>query len=116
MKLLIASSLLLSTLWSLAQPQSIEQVVTKDKIQAHIGFLASDALRGRDTGSPELQIAAEYAKALFRSIGVRAFEKYPDYFQPVPLTEQSAPESGSIDIGGTSLSLGTDALWLPEGT
>lgn len=44
-------------------PPEIARVVTKSETEAHLRFLASDELRGRDTGSPELDIAAEIGRA-----------------------------------------------------
>ena len=41
------------------------------RLEAHIEFLASDSLRGRDTGTREYQIAAEYVAAEFRKLGLR---------------------------------------------
>lgn len=39
--------------------------------QAHINYLASDALKGRATGSPELEKAAQYIEQQFTSFGVK---------------------------------------------
>lgn len=38
---------------------------------AHINYLASDALKGRATGSPELEKAAQYIEKQFASFGVK---------------------------------------------
>lgn len=37
-----------------------EQTVNQNLIKAHIGFLASDELEGRDTPSRGLKVAAKY--------------------------------------------------------
>ncbi len=39
-------------------------------LKAHVSFLASDALQGRDTPSPGLEIAAEYIASRFRGAGL----------------------------------------------
>lgn len=39
--------------------------------QAHVRYLASDALKGRATGSPELEKAAKYIEQQFASFGVK---------------------------------------------
>lgn len=39
--------------------------------QAHVRYLASDALKGRATGSPELEKAAQYIQRQFASFGVK---------------------------------------------
>ena len=41
-----------------------------ERIRAHVEFLASDALEGRDTGSRGHQIAANYVAAEFRKLGL----------------------------------------------
>jgi len=48
----------------------IEEVRPAD-LEAHVAFLASDAMAGRDTPSAALDIAAEYAAAQFRRFGVK---------------------------------------------
>ena len=44
-----------AVLWSVA-----EEAITVEVVRDHIGWLASDEMRGRDTPSPELELAAEY--------------------------------------------------------
>jgi len=54
--------------------------VNPDLYIAHVRYLASPALKGRATGSPELAKAAHYIEAQFRSFGLRPTEL------PFPLT------------------------------
>lgn len=66
MKSLITALILLSVFEGnllFAQPQ-----ITAREIRAHINYLASDEMKGRETGSPELYTAARYVK--------HEFEKY----------------------------------------
>ena len=51
--------------------------------QAHVNYLASDALKGRATGSPELEQAAKYIESQFASFGVKPVpgNKYQQAFQ-----------------------------------
>jgi hypothetical protein len=51
----------------------------------HIKYLASPELKGRGTGTPELDKAAEYIAAQFRAMGLRPVEA-DSYFQPFPVT------------------------------
>ena len=37
-----------------------KQLVDTEEAMSHVWFLASDELRGRETGSPEIDIAASY--------------------------------------------------------
>src|SRR5438552_17233748 len=52
---------------------------------AHIKYLASPAMKGRETGSPQLEKAAHYIAAQFRSIGLNPLEG-KSYMQAFPVT------------------------------
>lgn len=45
--------------------------ITSQDMRARIGFLASDALRGRDTPSPGLEVAAAYIASEFERFGLQ---------------------------------------------
>ncbi|MCW3837189.1 M20/M25/M40 family metallo-hydrolase [Sphingomonas canadensis] len=70
--------LLLAAPLAHAQQLPPEQAAMK----AHIQFLASDAMRGRDTGSREFDIAAEYVAAQFLALGLKPAGVDGDWFQP----------------------------------
>jgi hypothetical protein len=55
-------------------------VIDRQTVEAHIAFLASDALEGREAGKRGGRIAAEYIKAVLQASGVKPF--YTGYFQP----------------------------------
>jgi hypothetical protein len=57
--------------------------ISADSLRGHLSFLASDALGGRDTPSPGLDVAAEYIAAQFRRAGLEPGAG-KDYFQTVP--------------------------------
>ena len=59
--------------------------IDPDRFLAHIKYLASPEMRGRATGSPELETAAEYIAHQFRSIGLKPIEG-SSYFQAFPVT------------------------------
>jgi hypothetical protein len=95
---------------------SLEQAVatiTPQDVYARIEFLASDAMRGRDTPSPGLEIAANYLVSQYRLMGFAPGGEGGTYFQwyPYPLrrlnTEQAAFDV-SGPAGNTRLSLGRD--------
>ena len=46
------------------------RVVLERNIRAELGFLASDAMQGRGSGTPYERIAAEYIGSLFRQFGL----------------------------------------------
>ena len=51
-------------------PAAGAETITADEMMAHISFLASDELGGRDTPSPGLEQAAVYLEEAFRSAGL----------------------------------------------
>src|SRR5580704_16210115 len=52
---------------------------------AEVKYLASPELKGRATGSPELEKAAAYISGLFKSFGLKPVSG-SDYFQPFTVT------------------------------
>ncbi len=90
--------------------QLTDETINQAIIKSHIGFLASDALKGRDTPSPELDIAAEYLKSRFVQYGVMTTPGMDSYFQEVPMELANPPESGSINLGDQSFTYGDDFL------
>ena len=63
-------------------------------IKAHITFLASDLLEGRDTGTPGYDIAANYVASQFAQLGLKPAGTNGAYFQPVPLVAVRARDEG----------------------
>lgn len=75
-----------------------EAGVTKSSMEAHIGFLASDLLRGRDTPSDGLRIAADYIASHFKRHGVQPI--LPEgYKQPVKLVNVIPADEGTMQLG-----------------
>lgn len=97
--------------WS-QEKEKIESEINQAELEKHIRFLASDEMQGRETGSPELAIAARYIAEFFRAHGIEPVEGQDNYFQEVPLRITSAPEEGSLEIGKNSYSLKDDFLLL----
>jgi Zn-dependent M28 family amino/carboxypeptidase len=83
---------------SAAQPEALKplrptsdlrkalEVITPDSLGADLSFLSSDALRGRYTPSPGLDIAAEFIASRFRASGLEP-GLGNSYFQRADLTE-----------------------------
>jgi len=57
----------------------LQPVFSKDRMMAHINFLASEELKGRGLGTPELDKAAEYIKLKFEEYGLKPLDD--SYFQ-----------------------------------
>jgi hypothetical protein len=89
----------------LAQKNPVElitRVVTKEEVEAHLTFLAADEMRGRDTGSPELNIAANYLTAQFKLIGLKKPQGMDSYFQPVDFVNVYPAKTGKLVFGDDS--------------
>ena len=72
--------------------------ITSEEIKEHITFLASDDLKGRDSGTDEIMEAAEYIADEFAEYGLEpAFEG--DYFQAFPFIKTiKLTEKNSLTI------------------
>ena len=60
--------------------------LSADRYMQHVSFLASDDLKGRGNGSPELERAADYIAAQFRSYGLQTAGENGTYFQKFDIT------------------------------
>ena len=67
-------------------------------MKAHVMFLASDEMRGRDAGSPEYNIAAQYVAAQFYAAGLRPAGDNGSYLQTVPLLSYKPVSQGSFTL------------------
>ncbi|WP_066799343.1 M20/M25/M40 family metallo-hydrolase [Sphingomonas soli] len=83
-----------------AQELPADQAVLK----AHVQFLASDALRGREAGSPEFNIASEYMAAQMAARGLKPGAAGA-WFQPVTLASYKPANPGAW-----TLRRGTDVI------
>jgi hypothetical protein len=75
----------------------------------HVKFLASDALKGRGDGSPELDKAADYIAAQFRLWGLRPMGDNDSFFQKFEITTgATAGDHNEFALNGTPLRLNED--------
>ncbi len=83
-------------------------------MRSHVMFLASDALKGREAGTPEYEIAAEYVASQFYAQGLKPAGDKGSFLQKVPLLSYTPVDKGSFVLtrGGKSetLEFGTDYL------
>lgn len=97
----------------------IDKWVTRQEAEAHLIFLSADEMRGRDTGSREVDIAANYIAAYFRQQGVRPLPSAPDFFQPVHLEKVTPATTAALKIDTLTFNLrenlvvlaGSDLTW-----
>lgn len=77
----------------------ILQGIRPSGIRAHMEFLADDLLEGRGTGTRGYQLAANYIRAQFETIGLRPAGTDGSYFQTVPFRRITlVPENSSVSI------------------
>ena len=81
MRRILITALLIGAAAVHAAPGDIDA----DRLLDHIKFLASDDLKGRAAGSPELERAADYIAQQFRAIGLRPGGDDGTWFQPFEL-------------------------------
>ncbi|MBI2946364.1 MAG: M28 family peptidase [Verrucomicrobia bacterium] len=61
--------------------RSFPAAISAEDLRAHVGFLASDALEGRMTGTEGSTKAAEYLAGQLRSVGLAPFGDQGSFFQ-----------------------------------
>lgn len=89
----------------------ITNLVTKSDAEAHLTFLAADEMRGRNTGSPELEIAANYIASNFRQWGIRPAPGTNDtYFQTVEFQKVTPPSFLEFVVDGQTFKLKEDVI------
>ena len=71
-----------NSLFSFSQVPLIDSLINKEQIRATIEFLASDALKGRLTGSPEMLKAANFIAEEFRKAGTKTLDTTREYLVP----------------------------------
>jgi len=103
------------TLLSQETAQLINRTYSLDKVQSITEFIASDELKGRDTPSKGLELAAEYAADFFESTGVQIAPGMKDYFQPVKMVHKDQPEEILINYQGETIEMQGNLLQLAGG-
>ena len=89
---------------AVADPLPPEQAA----IKAHVAFLAADALKGREAGTPEYEIAAEYVASQMLAAGLEPAAGGGKWLQPVPLASARIEGAPELTLNDTPLAYGTD--------
>lgn len=96
---ILALLLLLSP--AAAQPDSSADISAAN-IRAHMAFLASDRLRGREAGTPQFDQAANYVAAQMKGLGLTPMGGHGTFFQHVPLLAFRATDQGALNLKTSS--------------
>jgi Peptidase family M28 len=108
-------------------PEAVQSITARE-IGGHLRFLASDLMRGRDTGSPEIRLAGEYLAAHLFAAGAEPMGDRDghgvSYFQTFPLEVVTPLEEGTgltliLDLNGARREVrcnpGGDLIVYPHG-
>jgi hypothetical protein len=87
--------------------------ITVEDLTKHLTHLSSDEMRGRDTGSEEGKIAANYLADFYKSLGFAA-PVNGSYLQTVPLVS-SVYSKVTLQIGKTKLIENQDFVFTGDG-
>ncbi len=82
----------ISTLYAQDTDHFIDQTFSIEKMTSIVEFISSDKLKGRDTPSEGLELAADYAAGFFKQSGVHSAFGIENYHQPVSMLYKSQPE------------------------
>ena len=84
------------------KPTPQEDAQTAADIHAHMAFLASDLLRGREAGTLDFDIAAAYVASQMEQLGLKPLGgDGKSYRQPVPLLAYRAAGPGALVLKDT---------------
>ncbi len=67
-------------------------------LKANLEFLASDALKGRETGSHDIKVAAEFIRSRLEMYGLQPYGENGSYFSNIPFQKQGISDSSSITL------------------
>lgn len=88
----------------------LSESVSANNLKGHVAFLASDALEGRATPSPGLEVAAEYLSSQFLRFGLQPLSD-GTYFQKAPYIVSTQPMDSfelKLEGNGKTLTLGKE--------
>lgn len=98
------AALILIAKTAVASPQTASHQSIANLMQAHITFLAGDALEGRKPGERGYDIAAHYVASQFKALGLAPIGDGGSFYQPVPLLRAGLTAARpNIEINGRRL-------------
>ncbi len=110
--LLVLSTVYLNSLVGIPSSRAASELVldlSASRYQRHVSYLASDAMKGRGDGSPELDQAADYIAQQFRIAGLRPAGEGNTYFQKFEITTGAKPgDRNELRLNGTRFKVNED--------
>jgi len=84
------------------------------RFHKHIAFLASDDLKGRGVGTPEIERAADYIAAQFAYLGLQPAGEEGTYFQSFPMAlQRKLTDQSRLALTGESATLSLQQDFVP---
>ncbi len=105
-------TLMLLNLGAQNAPERINKVISQSNIKAHLSFLASDELEGRETGKRGIELAAKYISTHFMSLDLDTVLGFNGYRQEVPFVTFTPPDSAYIRVNDIDLTYREDFIVL----
>jgi Peptidase family M28 len=95
-------------------------IISERNVRAEMGFLASDALQGRGSGTQQEWLAGQYIGSQLQQFGVEPAgepdaQNNPTYLQTVSITRNSFSENPKISYASKTLDYGKDFIALRVG-
>jgi len=89
--------------------------ITKNEVESHVRFLASDELEGRKAGYRGNDLAARYIAEQFRRNGVSTVPGHDSYYQPFSLEEITPAETVDFTLMESQVAYMKDMIMLNGG-
>ncbi|NRT16687.1 putative aminopeptidase FrvX [Flavobacterium sp. 28A] len=105
MKKIVLSGLVLCS-GLLVQAQSIDKLITVNKVTEIEKVLAADDMQGRRAFTPGIDKASAYIESQFKKIGLQTFDGAKDYRQEFSMTE-ARRKSLEVTIDGKAIDAGS---------
>lgn len=99
--LLLVSLAFATGLWAQSPQKKGLQTINRATAEAHIGFLASDDLLGREAGFAGARIAGDYIASNLRSLGIAPLGE--SYYQPFDAYNKERQKRGRFQVHPDSI-------------
>jgi hypothetical protein len=91
--------------------RKMAEAITAEQLRDYLSFIASDAMGGRNTPSPGLDITAQFIAFNLKRWGFKPAGDDGTYFQKMYVKSESI-ESTDLDVGGSKFKYGDDYVKL----
>lgn len=95
-KMFVAVAVAALSFACVAEAQQAPGASSAERVRAHMTFLASDLLEGREAGTRGYDIAANYAAAQFAQLGLKPAGDDGTFFQKAPMVSFRAADEGRM--------------------